>query len=598
MGHLWQQLPTWRILDTDFDDARTFLNTWKAWQRDARRPHTLNYVALCEQPAAAEELLRGCESDPELATLARELGAHWFGMLPGFHRFLLAKGQVVLTLCVGEPVGLLRAQQFEADAVVLYATQIGTVNPSWFLKALAHCCRRGTQFAVHHRIGADVASSESALAQCGFVLSLSKSEASQTGQIERTGHFDPPWILKATRHDRSAALPIERCAVIGAGLSGACVAAALARRGWQVQVLDQATMPAAGASGLPVGLVAPHVSSDDCALSRLSRAGVRLMLQQARELLEIDQDWAPSGVLERQVAGTPKLPKSWPPAGQQWCENYRKSDSTQPLGPGVWHRQGAWIKPAALVKACLSQPGITFQPHAHVTDLRRQNGVWELLDPTGAVLYTAEQVVFANASGAFQLLQQMQQQPHISYDFKQHLPATQSMRGVLSWDVHQAFIDASFPPFPVNGSGSIVPRVPLGSELAWFIGSSYQPEQQPERSDQDNHAGNLEHLQQLLPPLAQQLANAFEAGTPKAWRGTRCVTADRLPAVGPLASVAQPNLWLCAGMGSRGLSFSVLCAELLAARLGAEPLPIEAKLAQSLSALRKRPGSPIKTSVS
>jgi hypothetical protein len=34
------------------------------------------------------------------------------------------------------------------------------------------------------------------------------------------------------------------------------------------------------------------------------------------------------------------------------------------------------------------------------------------------------------------------------------------------------------------------------------------------------------------------------------------------------------------------MSFSVLCAELLAARFGAEPLPIEAKLARSLEALR------------
>jgi hypothetical protein len=34
------------------------------------------------------------------------------------------------------------------------------------------------------------------------------------------------------------------------------------------------------------------------------------------------------------------------------------------------------------------------------------------------------------------------------------------------------------------------------------------------------------------------------------------------------------------------LSFSVLCAELLAARMGAEPLPVEANLAKSLYALR------------
>ena len=39
-------------------------------------------------------------------------------------------------------------------------------------------------------------------------------------------------------------------------------------------------------------------------------------------------------------------------------------------------------------------------------------------------------------------------------------------------------------------------------------------------------------------------------------------------------------------MGSRGLSFAMLCAELLAARLGAEPWPVEASLARALHARR------------
>jgi tRNA 5-methylaminomethyl-2-thiouridine biosynthesis bifunctional protein len=59
-----------------------------------------------------------------------------------------------------------------------------------------------------------------------------------------------------------------------------------------------------------------------------------------------------------------------------------------------------------------------------------------------------------------------------------------------------------------------------------------------------------------------------------------------MPLVGPLDAGPQPSLWICAAMGSRGLSFSVLCAELLAARIGAETLPVEANLAAALDALR------------
>ena len=39
-------------------------------------------------------------------------------------------------------------------------------------------------------------------------------------------------------------------------------------------------------------------------------------------------------------------------------------------------------------------------------------------------------------------------------------------------------------------------------------------------------------------------------------------------------------------MGSRGLSFAVLCAELLAARWHGEPLPLPVALAQALDTAR------------
>ena len=44
-------------------------------------------------------------------------------------------------------------------------------------------------------------------------------------------------------------------------------------------------------------------------------------------------------------------------------------------------------------------------------------------------------------------------------------------------------------------------------------------------------------------------------------------------------------------MGSRGLTFAALCGELLAARLHAEPLPLEPRLADALDTARVRSGS-------
>jgi len=578
----WQNLPRWQVLDTSFGDGLEFFETWKRWTTDKQRPQLLNYVALGHTLATPTELTSRFANKAELLPMAQELAAQWFGLLPGFHRFMLAQGRVILTLCLGETMHLLRQQEFQADAVIVCARPNAWLlhgsSPwtSWTLKALVRCCRRGTRLQFKKISASDAEDLRSQLQQVGFNCS--------------NGSYDPTWTLKNSRHATpQVRLPIERCIVIGAGLAGASVAAALVRRGWQVQVLDRAAQPSMGASGLPVGLVVPHVSRDDCKLSKLSRAGVRLMMQIARQYLQEGEHWAPSGVLVRQIDNTPQLPAQWTDSGKKWSEAALPDDPhVAGLGKDVWHATGAWIKPSQWVCAALNQPGVTFQGNAQVCALDRQGDVWHVLDGSGATLSVAERVVLANACGAQDIIDWLAMHQAGLQNQIKHLPATHGMRGLLSWAMHtrSASSTLAFPHFPVNGSGSLIPRIPTPNGTAWFMGSSYQPENQPERSDQDNHLLNYKHLCQLLPELANQLRPAFANQELQAWKGTRCVSADRMPLVGALDSGDNPSLWICAGMGSRGLSFSVLCAELLAARMGAEPLPVEASLAKSLDALR------------
>lgn len=103
--------------------------------------------------------------------------------------------------------------------------------------------------------------------------------------------------------------------MLGAGLAGAAAAASLARRGWQVTVLDSAAQPAAGHRVCLQGCSAP-VSSDDSVLSRLSRSGVRTTLQTLQQLstaqkLQPGEDWAHGGVLEHNLNQPLHLPPQW-----------------------------------------------------------------------------------------------------------------------------------------------------------------------------------------------------------------------------------------------------------------------------------------------
>lgn len=595
----WAARPQWCILDSALEDGERFLATWHAWKADSRRPRLLHYVVMESAALGSADWQRrraAARTAPELASLAHELQLQCFGLLPGFHRLAFEGGHVLLTICVGETRAQLREQPFEADAVYL-ADRTGPADATpwppgswdlWTCKALARRCRRGTVLlaepdtaaAAHHQ-----------LTQVGFVSHRGDGPPAVSGRPKSRywhGIYDPAWTPKrrvaqgSPVASRPASLQPGRCAVIGAGLSGAAVAASLARRGWQVDVLDSAPGPAAGASGLPAGLLAPHTSPDDGVLSRLSRSGVRLMLQQARVLLREGVDWQHTGLLEHRVDGRITLPAAWDKAGRDWSTRatarqlaLAELDSDT---PALWHTQAAWIKPARLVSALLSHPGIAWHGNVPVAALAPLETGWQALGADGQVLATPQMVVIAAGFASRILLEAAAGAP----------PALQAIRGQISYGVHPP---GSFdlPPFPVNGNGHLTPHVPFGFGTAWFVGASYERDNADTSWRPEDHDANLRRLEGLLPKAAQQLQAEFSSKRVQAWVGVRCAAPDHLPLVGP---TQRPNLWVCTAMGSRGLSLAVLCAELLAAQLHGEPLPIEQSLARRLRASRFTPATP------
>ena len=575
----WRSHNAWRILDTGFNGLR-FLHCAQAWQQDSRRARTLHYVALSAQAPDPQAWL--ATADPAAGQLASDLARQCVGLVPGFHRIVLHEGRLLLTLCIGETRAMLQEQQFEADSVFLDLTT-GASWDRWQVKALARCCRRGSRLGATEVLPAEL---QAHLSQQGFEPGADHAS------------FNPHWPARASRQPlRTVATVPTRCVVVGAGLAGASVAAALANRGWQVEVFDSAPAPAAGASGLPVGLVVPHVSADDSPRSRLSRAGVRLMLQQLRASLQPGQDWQASGVLELRLDGKLGLPQDWSPAAEQWSRSVPPDAAAHwqaglpPELPRLWHAQAAWVKPARLVQAWLARPGVRFHGDSHVSRLRRVADQWQLLDAQGGLLGSAPILILANACEALRLLQALDPAMAALQRSLTRLPALHGMRGVLTWGLQPT--DAAsgpapaLPPCPVNGLGSLIPSVPTPDGLAWYAGATYEAQEQASLRGADHHRLNRDKLERLLPAAGRVLAPCFDAAQVQAWGNLRCVSADRLPLAGPLEESDQPSLWLSSAMGSRGLSFAVLCAELLAARLGAEPWPVESSLARHLHALRR-----------
>ena len=587
----WAGQPQWRILETGFGLGLNFLVTWAAWRADPQRCQMLHFVSLEAWPVAPADLLRAARQHPELLALAQELHDQCWGLLPGVHRLSFDDGRVLLTLGIGDAQTLLRQQDWTADSVYLDGFSPDRNPELWnphTLKAVARCCRRGTRLASWTVARAVL----DALVQCGFNVAKVPGVPPKRDNLHAT--FDPRWEPRSARPATPAVVP-ARCIVIGAGLAGAASAVSLARRGWRVAVLDTGATPASGASGLPVGLFAPHLSPDDNVFARVSRSGVRAMLQQCAALLQHGVDWLPAGVLERRPAHGTGLPPDWHNGpGADWSE--RASDAMLHAAglpsstSACWHARAGWVRPARLVAALLAQPGIAWRPNMSISRLQLapdtatdSAAIWQALDAQGHVLAEAELVVLAAGPACNALLAPLTATP---------LPL-QPVRGQISWGL-QAPDAAGLPPFPVNGNGGLVAQVPLdGGGHAWYMGSTFErdvdhlPLSRVEEAAA--HATNAQRLQALVPGAAPALQAAFDPAAPasahsvQAWASVRCTAHDRLPIVGPIDTAALPGMWVCTAMGARGLTRAVLCGELLAARLHGEPLPLEARLAQAMS---------------
>ncbi len=549
----WADRNAWTVLDTDFQDGQRFLALWRAWRHDARRPRLLHYVGIANvapQMEARNTLRSGAVRPSGAQTLAdqlRDRGA-------GFHRILLSQAQVSLTLCIGDTKTMLAEHLFQTDTLICTAPA-----DKWALQLLARRCKRGTRFwmdtsAQHGTTVPPKAGLPAVLQTSGFELDNAVQPANAL-----CGAFNPRWKLPTSRSpSHHVARSPSRCAVVGAGIAGASVAHALATRGWQVMVYDQELCPAGGASGLPAGLAVPHVSADDNPRSRLSRSGTRLLMQHADRLLVRGQDWEPSGVLEK-----------------------------RPDGSALWHPQACWIKPSALVQAWLKHPGVTFIGNTQIAVLQRLDERWTLQDSQGQNVGSYAMVVVANAMGCATLLKGSAPGIQLKSDLEDKIDALQAVHGTLSHGTYAEALEG-LPPTPVNGNGCFIPHVPCSAGEQWFAGSTFEPNALAAGEVRVQNTANMERLSQLLPQEGFDLGETLNRGPVSQWSATRCVTHDRLPLVGPVDTTSGAGLWLCVGMGARGLSFSALCAELLVARLGAEPLPMEISLCGSLDVNRVR----------
>ncbi|MCL4757532.1 MAG: bifunctional tRNA (5-methylaminomethyl-2-thiouridine)(34)-methyltransferase MnmD/FAD-dependent 5-carboxymethylaminomethyl-2-thiouridine(34) oxidoreductase MnmC [Rhodocyclaceae bacterium] len=575
----WRAMDRFTILETGFGQGLNFLATWAAWRRDPQRSRRLHYVSTELHPFSAADLSLLHAGLGALEPLGRTLREHWPTLTPGFHRIHLDEGAVVLTLLFGDALATLPQLQCGADAIFLDGFS-PACNPQMWSEAL---------FGELVRLAAPGAT----LATWSVAGHVRRALAKAGFDCEREPGFGPKrerlvGRLSAHAPHRPASAASRHALVVGAGLAGTSIANRLAERGWQIELIDQASTPGAGASGNHAGVLRPLPSLDDNRLARLTRAGFLYGLHHLHCLESHGQPtrWEACGVLhlardpahearQREVVAAQGLPADF----LRFVDAREASalaDWPLALG-GWWFEHGAWVQPPSLCAANLGTWPDRIRLHLGHTlkELTHDDGLWRALDATGAEIARAPVAILANGTGILDLEQAAALPVRSARGQVAHLPAS----------------EGSPPRIVVCRLGYVSPEIDgLRCAGATFTVDDDEPDLR-----EHDHRENLAKLDFILPGYPHP-----PDGAPLAGRvGFRPASPDRLPMVGavpstrtidrntPLSGIPRhPGLYAVSGFGARGLVWSALVAETLASQLDGDPLPLERDLIDAIDPAR------------
>jgi tRNA 5-methylaminomethyl-2-thiouridine biosynthesis bifunctional protein len=532
----WQGRPHFTVFDSAYGDGAHFRALLQRWRDDPQRPARLHYIALNLSP------------------------------LPGFRRIPQTEQGVTLDLLNCSLDAALAQLDARLDAICLHDI---ADQGSAFARALARLATPGA------RLTASGLTQAQAHTLGGAGFACSSGEDGLISAVFTTRKPASPWARKGE--------PVRRAIVLGAGLAGAAACERLSARGWRITLVERHAQAASEASGNRAGITMPLLSKDDNIMTRLSRAAF-LYAQTYWEQLGRPIHAAACGVMQlardpqhAQVQRAIAALNVYPPAFAQWLEADRASALLQgPAPDGAWLFPGAgWVQPSSACAAMLDACGAALARRfgVGIVHLEHIDGEWSAIDAAGATIARAPVVIVANGTGARALAQSAA------------LPLA-SVRGQVT---HLPAGALPALPFVLCREAYLTPAID-----GWHsLGASYDDDDDSmlRQSSQDE---NLAKIRSLLGDAA------LVPAAPLAGRvGFRCVAPDRLPLVGalPVADgggrierlrdvARQSGLYGLLGYASRGLSWAPLAAELLAAQLDGEPLPIEAELAAALDPAR------------
>lgn len=594
----WRERRPFTIGETGFGTGLNMVCAWTCFDEHAPADARLHLISTEKHPLTREALARAWRSWPQLSRQAAALLEQWPPAVAGVHRLQLG-ARVILDLHFGDAADCLDRLDGQVDAWFLDGFAPSKNPDMWrpeLFTAMATASRPGATFATFTCAGFV----RRGLSAAGFRWRKVPGFGRKREMLR--GEHDPAAPSAPRRSSARAATPwfqpppprpADHVAVIGAGIAGTSVAAALARRGSQVTLIDREGI-AAGASGNPQAALYVKMAIEPNLQSRFYLAA---LLYTQRWLARLDPErrwWSDCGLL--QLAGKAGEVERQ----QRFLAHYQlppavvaaSDPSLATTLAGVALHQHAlhyplagWVDPVALCHHLAATPGVGVR-HARLDSLRETDAGWRLA--LGQESLHVDQVVFATG--------------HASRHWLDGLPI-QPVRGQIS--------TLSLAPGHGSGEAPALDRVLCAQgyvmpprEGRLTFGATFSPNDDDDAVCSSDHRRNLDELARLVPALAESVGDR----SPAACGGrasVRAASPDKTPYAGPLPEFDRwrqdyaalgkdarrtfsqpgrhyPGLWMSTAHGSRGMVSAPLCAELIASRLHDEPMPLERELIDHL----------------
>ena len=596
------------VAETGFGTGLNFLIAWHFWREHAPSSAHLYYYSAESHPLSKSDLQQCLQLWPQLAPLAAQLLEKYPILTPGFHSITFKEGNVTLILMLGDVCQTYQQLLVSGDNSLEREIRTFWVD-AWFLDGFAPQKNTTIWSEEFFQIMGLLSNANTTASTYTVAGVVRKNLANNGFSVERVQGFGSKKQMLTARFEQSPAMHhwrycqyrltpwhiapqshpqiTRKVIIIGAGLAGCFTAFFLAQRGWEVTLLEAKNNVGEGASGNISSVLYPKLSAFRSPLTELMLMAFLHAVRCYQPLLDHEIEGELKGILQfatsaRDLASQENL-RSWLTAYPELGCLVDKAQASELAGiplreGGLFIPDSGWINSQSLCEYLIKHPLITVKTNMIVERLIFGEGVWHAANETASVL------IIANGNAASQ------------FEQCQWLPI-KSVAGQMTYVKSTA--QSQLVKIPLCGKGHFLPA--RFSKHA--IGATYHLKQNQFSKNKQDDALNLARLQEL--PIDWD----FNPEIVESWGGVRAAAPDYLPFVGPVAKAEDfnttynalakdsrrfipalaahyPNLYVCAGFGSRGLTTIPLCAEWLAAHINQEPSVLPRSMVQAISPAR------------